>query len=290
MVAAALHAPAASVCHSQSRAVVSRLFYPAMSGIAADPADAGQAAASWCVSAGRDQATVAVSRSSTLAGVLKDFWTVARSFAEEEGEKGRQRVLALPCWEDGVSDPELFQKLLQHILDCAEICEYVGDSLMIAGRHPSAISHDGEPESAPCPMLLLRAFTQKALDASTVGDGDSPYGGYDPYADTSSSAMSVEPESITSDAEVIERTREWVEGIICDMKVPNAPRTRCAPRAIRLIVIGTCLRARAGVPILVDGRRGGHPGRRGELPYLTRGHRGGGVRGILVAGARARSD
>ena len=64
-----------------------RVAPPARMSLAAAvaPETAGHAVAQWCVSAGRAEATVAVSRASTLAGVLADFWLTARSFSEEEG-------------------------------------------------------------------------------------------------------------------------------------------------------------------------------------------------------------
>ena len=187
---------------------------------AAVAADAGRAVASWCVSAGREHATVAVSGADCIAGVLRDFWSVARVFAQEDGSRGRQRVLALPSWEEGSYDPQLFQALLQHIVACAEICEYVGDSLLVAGRHPAAVSGD-EPDNAPCPMLLLRAYTQAASSVGEVYSGTNPYSGADPYGSTDPHAgkMDALEQSWASDECVLGQTRAWVQGIIVNMKV-----------------------------------------------------------------------
>ena len=132
------------------------------------------------------------------------------ALAHEDGERGRQRVLALPCWEGG-EDIQLFQQLLQHIMSCSEICEYIGDSMLVAGRHPSAATSDDEPESAPCPVLVLRAFTQAQWSS---GDDE-----YDPYADVAADETDSGPQLKESDGEVLQQIRDWVTGIIVDMKV-----------------------------------------------------------------------
>ena len=185
-----------------------------------DHTETGHAVASWCVAAGRPQATVAVSSASDLATVLRDFWSVSRGFADEDGPMGRQRIIALPNWAEGASDPQLFAALLQHIASCADVCEYVGESLVVAGRHPAAVPNDDEPISPPCPMLLLRAFTSKSSSSSPSGE-EVPDGVYDPYAniaaDSSSSADGSSEE--IDDSIVLSETRKWVEGIIVDMKV-----------------------------------------------------------------------
>ena len=132
---------------------------------AADPAAAGLSVAEWCVSAGREEAKVAVSSATTVAGCLHDFWMVARGFAEDDGPRGRQCVIALPFWTQGVSDMKLFERMLEHISGCSDMCEYVGDSMTIAGRHPAASRNDDEPQSAPCPILLLKSYKQTSCAA-----------------------------------------------------------------------------------------------------------------------------
>lgn len=109
----------------------------------------------------------------------------------------------------------MFHQLLQHISDCAEVCTYLGESMLVAGRHPAAKANDDEPEPVPCPMLLLRAFTQKQW-----GDyADENYGEDDPFAVLSDEAMDIAPTNDASDEQVMQMTRKWVEGIIVDMKV-----------------------------------------------------------------------
>ena len=189
---------------------------PAAAIIAPPLVDASQRVAEWCVGAGREQAMVAVSPSTTLYGVLKDFWALARAFSEDEGPVGRQCALALPLWAEGSADAALFQKVLQHISDCADVCEYVGETLLIAGRHPSAVPGDDEPGAAPCPMLLLRSFRQAAYG----NFGDENYGMDDPFAALDDGlAFGDKISSFASDACVLGQTRAWVEGVIVDMKV-----------------------------------------------------------------------
>ena len=142
------------------------------------PAEAGHSIAQWCVAAGREEATVAVSSSTTLAGALADFWSTARSLATEEGRAGRQRALAFPFLST-MANAQAFQEMLQHIDECTELCEYLGQSMLVAGRHPTSSPKDDEPQAAPYPMVLLRSFTQ-------VAPGDyaaENYGEADPFAD-----------------------------------------------------------------------------------------------------------
>ena len=287
LLAAALHTTVPSTCPPPPKIHVSRIA-PVMSAVATDPAATGQAVAAWCVSAGRDQATIAVSTSTNLAGVMKDFWSVARNFAEEGGAMGRQRALAFPCWEAGM-DPILFQKTLQHIMDCAEeICEYVGEEMLISARHPLSASMADEPGQVPCPMLLLRSFTQAAW-----GDyGEENYGEADPFAmlgDDANNPINARPDLMASDAEVIEDTRKWVEGIIVKMKVrahasPRPPESLSPAQAERARAFfesvppltPRCARAcahwRAGLPLLGDGGQGRPAHRRSELPDLACAH------------------
>ena len=177
----------------------------------------GQQVAEWCVSAGRAEATIAVSPATTTAGVLRDFWVGARTFAEEEGPRGRQRIIALPKWEEGASNPKLFERLLTHITDCADICEYVGDSLLVAGRHPAARPNDDEPQSVPYPIIVLRSFRQKAWKDFAADN----FGADDPFEQLPDEAMDAAPGSRgwPDDAEVMASTRAWVEGVIVKMKV-----------------------------------------------------------------------
>ena len=170
---------------------------------------------------GREQATVAVTDATTLAGVMHHFWIAARHFAEEGAERGSQRILALPCFEKA-ADPKHFQAVLQHITDCAEVCEYVGESLMVAARHPAALQ--GDEPVAPCPMLLLRSFRQAARPQTDEIDpyADVPSDEYDPYADVPSDDAATDtggPDGWAADEEIMASTRAWVEGVIVKMKV-----------------------------------------------------------------------
>ena len=172
------------------------------------PAAAGQQVAQWCVSAGREQATVAVSSATTLPSVMADFWSVVRSLATDGGPVGRQRVLALPYWRE---DARMFEMMLDHISTCGELCEYLGESMLVAGRHPSGPTNEDEPQAAPCPLLLLRSFSQVA--PSDFADEN---GFDDPFA-----AMTVEDEGIfatgadekaadLSDEGVTSSTQAWI--------------------------------------------------------------------------------
>ena len=187
---------------------------------------AAAATAQWAVSSGRADATIAVSAAPTLAGAMKDFWGVARSFAQEAGPRGRQRVLALPALE-AAADARFFAKLMQHIASCAALCEYVGESLLIAGRHPDSMPREGEPQPAPCALILLRSYAEG-------GGGGGGGGGVDetsPYAHLDDAVVqpSATATAAESDAEVDRLTREWVEAVIVKMKV--CPFSSSADRA-----------------------------------------------------------
>ena len=106
----------------------------------------------------------------------------------------------------------------------------MGESLMVAGRHPMATPPQDEPEPAPCPMLVLRAFTQSGAASDSHASADAASSAYDPYASTgqydpyaaldaeeSTSAGQAMP--TVSDEEVMLATRRWVEAIIVKMKV-----------------------------------------------------------------------
>ena len=170
---------------------------------------------------GREEATIAVSSATTIAGVLRDFWAVAHAFAMEPGPRGRQRVIAMPSWQEGNEDLKLFEKLLSHINDCTDVCEYVGDSMMIAGRHPAAKSpSDDEPQSAPCAMVVLKSFLQrewKDYSAENFGEAD-PFEKLGAEADAEMNKRAG-ADGWPDDAEVLASTRSWVEGVIVEMKV-----------------------------------------------------------------------
>ena len=136
-----------------------------------------------------------------------------RAFSRQDA-RWSQCVLALPGWAEGAADIGLFQRTLQHITDCADLCEYVGESLLVAGRHPSAKPQDDEPGAVPYPFLLLRSFRQ-----AEYGEFEEDYGESDPFAQLSDDAMDRAPSGYASDECVLGQTRAWVEGIIVDMKV-----------------------------------------------------------------------
>lgn len=164
---------------------------------------------------------MAVSGASSLAGVLRDFWAAARSFSLEEGPLGRQHALALPLWVEGIADARYFQSTLHHISACADLCEYVGDSLLVAGRHPAA-APDDEFQAPPCPVLLLRSFRQVEVSEFT-----------------SEAVLPVQSEArevgypgdvrYPGDVDVLAATRAWVEGVIVKMRV--CPFSSTADRA-----------------------------------------------------------
>ena len=190
---------------------------------AVDLNEAGRQVAEWCVSAGRGQATVAVSGAASLSGVLKDFWFISRSFAVEDGPTGRQCILALPAWEDG-KDSKLFAGVLNHLNECTEVCEYLGSSLMVAGRHPNGRPGEDESQAAPCPMLLLRSFRQPRPSESASEDSE-----YDPYAGVTEDVAEQVSGDVPSDEQMLSETRAWVEAVICKMKV--CPFSSTADRA-----------------------------------------------------------
>jgi hypothetical protein len=195
--------------------------FPVANAAAADPQAAGKKVAEWCMTCGREEATIAVSSATTIAGVLRDFWAVAHAFAMEPGPRGRQRVIAMPSWQEGNEDLKLFEKLLSHINDCTDVCEYVGDSMMIAGRHPAAkSSSDDEPQSAPCAMVVLKSFLQrewKDYSAENFGEAD-PFEKLGAEADAEMNKRAG-ADGWPDDAEVLASTRSWVEGVIVEMKV-----------------------------------------------------------------------
>lgn len=149
----------------------------ASSAAALTPAAAGQAVAEWCVAAEREAAGVAVSPATSMAAAMADFWLCARDLATDGGPVGRQRVLAFPFW-DASADPDIFRNVLEHITECGELCEWLGESLLVAGRHPTYPPADGEPQVAPFPMIVLRSYLQ-----AEPGDfATENYGEADPFA------------------------------------------------------------------------------------------------------------
>lgn len=178
--------------------------------VATSAADAGRQVAAWCVAADRAEATVAVSSATTLPGVLHDFWHCSRMFAAEDGKPGRQRVLAFPyALEDGA----LFSRVMQHIGSCADICEYFGESMLVAGRHPNAPTSADEPEAAPVPMMIVRSFVQKEWgDFSSENRGeDDPFAVMADHGEYMDEAAKVD--DAANEQEVISCTAAWVGGL-----------------------------------------------------------------------------
>ena len=194
---------------------------------ATNTVEAGRSVAEWCMAAGREQATIAISSATNLPTALRDFWGAAQSVSHEGGEPGRQHVLAFPSWDECTGDWRLFQEVLHHIQDCAEVCEYVGETLMVSGRHPSSQSSEDEPQRPPCTMLLLRSFSRPHLTNFT-----DEYGMDDPFASLPDDDVNTEHfciDGTPADEAVVAATRAWVEGIICQVKV--CPFSATADRA-----------------------------------------------------------
>ena len=190
-----------------------------------DAATASRLVAEWCVASDRAQASVAISGATELASAMRDFWTSVHSFAREPGAIGRQRVLAFPKWADSF-EATMFQRVMQHISDCSEVCEYLGESMLVAGRHPSSKPGDGEA-IAPCPMIVLRSY-----NAPSLQDYEDVYDGPNPFAVLPDEAMDLSERGdgrVASDEEVIAVTRKWVEAVIVKMKV--CPFSSSADRA-----------------------------------------------------------
>ena len=178
----------------------------------------GRSIAEWCVSSDRSEATVAVSSASTVVGAMRDFWHVAHTFGGEGGAPGRQRLLAFPAWRDA-ADPAAFQRVLEHIQSCADICEFMGDTMLIAGKHPSAPPSESEPHAAPVPMILLRSFMQKPWNDFS----EENFGEADPFAalpdgDYINDNELVDPEAL-SDDECMAKMVGWVKAVAEDIGV-----------------------------------------------------------------------
>lgn len=147
-----------------------------------------------------------------MAGVLHDFWSTARSFGGEGGTPGRQRILAFPEWQ-GEDNKEKFHELIQHIESCTDLCEHLGESLMVSGRHPTAALTDDEPVATPAPMIVLRSFRQKPWTDFATDN----YGVDDPFALLGDEAEADinEGDAIAdlSDEECVSRTCTFVHSV-----------------------------------------------------------------------------
>lgn len=136
----------------------------------------GRSVAEWCMASGRPEATIAVSPATNVIDAMHDFWLTARTFGGESGTPDRQRILAFPAWQK-MLDAQTFPEVIQHIEGCSDICAHLGESLLIAGRHPAAAVSADEPPS-PVPIIVLRSFRQEAF-----GDfSQENYGVEDPFA------------------------------------------------------------------------------------------------------------
>ena len=136
----------------------------------------GRSVAEWCMASGRPEATIAVSPATNVIDAMHDFWLTARTFGGESGTPDRQRILAFPSWQK-MLDAQTFPEVIQHIEGCSDICAHLGESLLIAGRHPAAAVSADEPP-APVPIIVLRSFRQEAF-----GDfSQENYGVEDPFA------------------------------------------------------------------------------------------------------------
>ena len=178
---------------------------------------AGEAVAHWCVSSGRSDAAVAVSPASTLEGAMADFWLCAYQLATEDGPVGRQRALTFPFWKEGAQDASLFQSVIEHIFDCAEISEFLGQSMIVAGRHPTHPTSEDEPMAPPHPIITLRSYSQKEWgDYSAENFGEA-----DPFAqmDVPDDGIFESTQATSTDADsVIARSGAWVDGVVAKMK------------------------------------------------------------------------
>lgn len=157
----------------------------------------------WMDETGRGSVPVAVSEATTVPTLLADFWaqvcvTPEMAFPE--------RAIAFP----GMSmDARSFGRLLHHVNSCSEMSAVLGEDLFVAVRHPAA-PNEGEPP-APAPMILLRSRGASA-------DMPADEGWDDDWPDFELEAGSAEA-AAASDEEVLAVTREWVEAVICHMKV-----------------------------------------------------------------------
>ena len=118
-----------------------------------------------------------------MAGVLHDFWYTARTFGGEGGKPGRQRLLAFPAWQ-GEDNAQAFHELIQHIESCTDLCEHLGESLMVSGRHPTAPPSEDEPVATPAPMIIFRSFRQREWKDFATDN----YGVSDPFAELGAEA------------------------------------------------------------------------------------------------------
>ena len=214
-----------SIAHGTCKRRTSGRMAASVAILTEDAATTSRLVAEWCVASDRAQASVAISGATELASAMRDFWTSVHSFAREPGAIGRQRVLAFPKWADSF-EATMFQRVMQHISDCSEVCEYLGESMLVAGRHPSSKPGDGEA-IAPCPMIVLRSY-----NAPSLQDYEDVYDGPNPFAVLPDEAMDFSERGdgrVASDEEVIAVTRKWVEAVIVQMKV--CPFSSSADRA-----------------------------------------------------------
>jgi hypothetical protein len=145
---------------------------------------------------------------------MRDFWNAAHSFGGEGGTPGRQLVVAFPQWREA-EDATTFKEVVEHIDSCADICEFLGESLLVAGRHPTSPPTADEPQPPRVPLILLRSFRQEPW-----GDySDENFGEDDPFADMPDGLYDeevVEVEQLT-DETCVSRTMEWVSAVSADM-------------------------------------------------------------------------
>lgn len=180
-----------------------------LSGVAEPLESTGKSVAEWCMSSDQAQATIAVSRGTTTAHVLRDLFMMARRFADEP--KGAVRVIAFPRWKEG-EDPKVMEDLLQHIEQCTSVCQYLGDEIYLVGRHHAMRPSEDEPMRPPCPMLVLRSNKQ---------NWNEDFGDDDPFAhlpDDDFAPQQTE-DNVQSDEEILAQTKKWVEAVIVKMKV-----------------------------------------------------------------------
>mmetsp|Transcript_135706 Transcript_135706/g.247463 ORF Transcript_135706/g.247463 Transcript_135706/m.247463 type:complete len:471 (-) Transcript_135706:131-1543(-) len=187
----------------------------AIPGVAEPLASIGKSVAKWCMSSDRAEATIAVSSGTTTAHVLRDFYKMARRFAEEDVPRGSVRIMAFPRWDEAMKDHRLFDRTVEHITQCSDICEYLGESMLLAGRHPLMKASASEPTKPPCPILILRSFTQKGTTDWSEENPDED----DPFGNLPDEPMFQQEETTESDEEILAQTKKWVEAVIVKMKV-----------------------------------------------------------------------
>lgn len=183
---------------------------------AVDEEQIAQNVALWCMSSpGRKGAEVILSDASTTAEALRDFWSVADDMGSSD--ESVQSVIAFPYWNHAARDPQYFQVALRHLHACSEVCEHVGDHILVTARHPIAKPADDEPIAAPYPLLILRSLEQRAGFASDDPFGSSSiFGDDDPFSLGDGTEANLQD---MSDDEIIAQTHKWVDAVIVHMKV-----------------------------------------------------------------------